>query len=50
MTVVEARCFRECQDTDGEDSGRYEGETEGDLPGGSFPRLVPFRSVVEDGG
>lgn len=50
MTVVEPRCFGKAQDTYREDSGRYEGETEGDLPGCGFTGLVAFRSVIEDCG
>lgn len=50
MTIVESRGFGKGQYTNGEDSGRYKGESKGDLPGRGFTRLVALRSVVEDGG
>jgi hypothetical protein len=50
VAVVESRCFGEAQDANGEDSGGYEGETQGDLPGCGFTRLVAFGSVIENCG
>lgn len=50
MTVVESRCFGKGQYTDSEDSGRNEGESEGDLPRCCFSGLMAFCSVVEDCG